>query len=82
MSRLFSQCMCGATDCPSCGPAQGYRVIRVWDAKARRYRWINPDDDDEAPEADDDDFDPPEPDDYAADAAADRYERDIDARHN
>ena len=19
-------CMCGATDCPSCGPAQGYRV--------------------------------------------------------
>ena len=21
--------MCGATDCPSCGPAQGYEVVRV-----------------------------------------------------
>ena len=20
-------CYCGATDCPSCGPAQGYRVM-------------------------------------------------------
>lgn len=38
-------CMCGATDCPSCGPAQGYRVV---------YRpgvgWRNPLTKDECPE--------------------------------
>ena len=31
-------CMCGATDCPSCGPAQGYEVVRV------NGRWVNPED--------------------------------------
>jgi hypothetical protein len=34
--------MCGATDCPSCGPAQGYRVER--DIYGRHY---NPDEDDD-----------------------------------
>ena len=39
--------MCGATDCPSCGPAQGYVVIRSGN------RWINPEyDDEEVPEPD------------------------------
>lgn len=37
-------CMCGALDCPDCGPAQGHEVIRV-----RRpgggWRYINPDPD-------------------------------------
>lgn len=37
-------CMCGATDCPSCGPAQGYSVVRVYDPRARRYRTMNPQD--------------------------------------
>lgn len=45
-------CMCGAYDCPDCGPAQGQTVIRV-----RRpgggWTYINPDDDDQ-PELDDD----------------------------
>jgi len=50
--------MCGATDCPSCGPAQGYEVRRVWDARRGGYVFINPDpDDDEEPEVDY----PPEP---------------------
>lgn len=39
--------MCGATDCPSCGPAQGYEVIRVWDSKSRRFKHINPEDGEE-----------------------------------
>ena len=45
-------CMCGATDCPSCGPAQGYRVERRW--VNGRMRWVNVDDedDDECPEDD------------------------------
>lgn len=34
----YGPCMCGATDCPSCGPAQGYEVVRVWDY--RRQRWV------------------------------------------
>jgi hypothetical protein len=33
--------MCGETDCPSCGPAQGYRVVRL------RGRWVNLEDEDE-----------------------------------
>lgn len=37
-------CMCGAPDCPSCGPAQGYEVVKVW--RNGRYRWVNPEDDD------------------------------------
>ena len=40
----FGPCMCGATDCPSCGPAQGYEVVKVWDAKRNRWRWMNPED--------------------------------------
>lgn len=53
--------MCGACDCPSCGPAQGYTVVRVWDYKRGRYVHRNPEDDDED---DDRDFEPAcEPDD-------------------
>lgn len=33
-------CMCGALDCPSCGPAQGVQLVRVWDPHSRRYRWV------------------------------------------
>ena len=46
-------CMCGATDCPSCGPAQGYFVERGW--RNGRLTWLNPEDDGEAdePPADD-----------------------------
>lgn len=45
-------CMCGATDCPSCGPAQGYDVVRVW--RNGRYQWVNPEDldDDATPDED------------------------------
>ena len=25
----FGPCMCGAYDCPSCGPAQGYRKCKL-----------------------------------------------------
>lgn len=39
-------CMCGATDCPSCGPAQGYAVRRVW-KYGIGYVYINPEDEDE-----------------------------------
>ncbi len=50
----YGPCMCGATDCLSCGPAQGYEVVRVW--RNGRYTWINPeeDDDDADPVPDDD----------------------------
>ena len=47
MSR-YGPCMCGATDCPSCGPAQGYTVIKRWDGRKGRYVWVNPEDDEEA----------------------------------
>jgi hypothetical protein len=47
--------MCGACDCPSCGPAQGYRVVRVWDHKSGRFVHRNPDDDDDE---DDEEFEP------------------------
>lgn len=54
-------CMCGACDCPSCGPAQGYTVVRVWDHKLGRYVHRNPEDDEEE---DDREFEPAfEPDD-------------------
>jgi hypothetical protein len=33
-------CLCGATDCPSCGRAQGYTVVRSADG---RYRNPEPD---------------------------------------
>lgn len=53
-------CMCGACDCPSCGPAQGYTVVRAWDYKRGRYVHRNPEDDDD----DDREFEPAcEPDD-------------------
>lgn len=39
-------CYCGATDCPSCGPAQGYKVIKVRN-KRGGYIYINPEDDEE-----------------------------------
>lgn len=38
-------CMCGATDCPSCGRAQGYRV--EW-SPTRGYYNPEPDDEEEA----------------------------------
>lgn len=41
-------CMCGATDCPSCGPAQGYRVEFL---PGRGYYNPEPEDDDEIEEA-------------------------------
>lgn len=33
-------CMCGDPYCPSCGPAQGAQLTRVWDPHLRRYRWV------------------------------------------
>lgn len=47
--------MCGAIDCPSCGPAQGYAVARVWNFKRGCWEWINPEEEEdaEAPEPDD-----------------------------
>lgn len=39
---IRERCMCGATDCPSCGPAQGYEVVRQ--KTARGWRWVNPED--------------------------------------
>lgn len=44
-------CMCGALDCPSCGPAQGYRVVKRW--VNGWYRYVNPEEGEE-----DDDYDP------------------------
>lgn len=49
--RNYGPCMCGATDCPSCGPAQGYTVVKVW--RNGRYTYINPEDDDEVDDGDD-----------------------------
>jgi hypothetical protein len=43
--------MCGATDCWSCGPAQGYKVARVWNARAGRYVSRNPDDEEPSEDA-------------------------------
>ena len=37
-------CCCGATDCPKCGPAQGYIVTRIYDPVSRGYVWVNPED--------------------------------------
>lgn len=53
MSR--GPCMCGACDCPSCGPAQGYTVVRVWDHNLGRYVHRNPEDDEDE---DDREFEP------------------------
>ncbi len=56
--RDCGPCMCGATDCPSCGPAQGYTVIRVWDPEARRWVWRNPEDVEDGDEIDLDEEEP------------------------
>lgn len=56
MPRNFGPCMCGAIDCPSCGPAQGYAVARVWNFKRSCWEWVNPEEEEEDVEA-------PEPDD-------------------
>jgi len=52
----YGPCMCGATDCRSCGPAQGYEVRRIW--RKGRWYWVNPEDGDE----DEGEDDYPEPD--------------------
>ncbi len=80
MSRI-GPCMCGATDCPSCGPAQGYEVVRRWDAKLGRYVYVNPEPEDEEG-GDELTFDEGWnlPDDCAAEKAADRWEQDRDRR--
>jgi hypothetical protein len=77
--------MCGATDCPSCGPAQGYNVERRW--VNGQTRWVNPEDYDteEIPELDSElELEPAEFDDFdcevAANDAEDRDGRDRDAR--
>lgn len=78
MSRALGPCMCGATDCPSCGPAQGYAVVKRWNGK--RYVYVNPEDgDDGEPDCEPDYFN--EPDSYADDAASDRYQRDIERNY-
>ena len=41
-------CYCGATDCPECGPAQGYRVYHKYDPVSRGYVWVNPEDEDDS----------------------------------
>lgn len=43
-------CMCGATDCPYCGTAQGYKVVRVYDTKRRGYIYINPEEEEDSNE--------------------------------
>lgn len=51
----FGPCMCGACDCPSCGPAQGYEVVRRF--VRGRWRYVNPETGEEP-----DEFEPePEP---------------------
>ncbi len=79
MSRRIGPCMCGATDCPSCGPAQGYTVARRWDHKKARYVFCNPEDGEEEPEEVEPDYEPDYSDRYA-DAACDRYEQELDRR--
>ncbi len=39
---LSGPCLCGACDCPSCGPAQGYTLHRIW--KNGRYRFVTEED--------------------------------------
>lgn len=43
-------CLCGAIDCPSCGPAQGYTVVRVWNFRRGEYEYINPEEEREEDE--------------------------------
>lgn len=60
--RGYEPCMCGATDCPSCGPAQGFAVVRRWDAARGRYVYVNPEEegDNDETEQDPEDFDLPD----------------------
>ena len=37
----YGPCMCGATDCASCGPAQGYEVRKIYNGSLRRYVTVN-----------------------------------------
>lgn len=60
MARYYGPCMCGATDCPSCGPAQGCEVMRRWNPKLRAYQWVNPEEGDGGDFADSTFFEPPE----------------------
>jgi hypothetical protein len=55
---MTGPCMCGATDCRSCGPAQGYEVVPVW--RKGRKRWINPEDIEpgDKPDEPDEDYEP------------------------
>lgn len=53
----YEPCMCGATDCPSCGPAQGYSVIRRR-TSGGGWQWVNPEDGEEEEEEDEPDTDP------------------------
>lgn len=46
-------CMCGATDCPSCGPAQGYTVVRRWERGGWVY--VNPEEEEAIDEEADED---------------------------
>jgi hypothetical protein len=50
-------CMCGALDCPSCGPARGYEVVRRWNGRLGRFEYVNPEDDDAPDDERDDDDD-------------------------
>lgn len=43
--------MCGATDCPSCGPAQGYAVVKRPNGRGG-WKWVNPEDGEEYEEDD------------------------------
>lgn len=61
MSRHIGPCMCGAIDCPSCGPAQGYHGH--YERAGGKLKWVmddKPIDEDEpepepAPEPNDQD---------------------------
>lgn len=49
-------CLCGALDCPDCGPAQGVQLVRRYCPTRRRMVWVD------AAEVDPDELDngPPE----------------------
>ena len=57
MLSCIEPCLCGATDCPSCGPAQGFafRTVRVNGRLRRLPREV-------ADAVDEDGFSEPEPD--------------------
>ena len=46
-------CMCGATDCPSCGPAQGYEVVRRY--VNGRVVFVNPEEEEDGEDEDEQD---------------------------